>query len=490
MPFEDVAAEAVVIAGVLQHGQDAFVDIDGLVEPDMLGDDLNRYILTLVKDHFGAGESAPIDFARLMSLANKHGLASYFDDDEAKKYVRSLYRFTVSKETVLPEAAKIRKLYKAQELFDIIKQSGKQLQKITGDETLTEILSIIEGPLTEFSIGLDGAGSEGPVQIAQDGKEWLENILANPCDNMGIPSPYPKWNDQIGGGFRTGTVSLLAARSKQGKSHFADNVALYIAGTLGIPVLNIDTEMSAGQHLARILANLTNIDSKKIEKGQVTEEEAELLRDKMEWLTSIPYYYESVINKSFPEQIASIRRWHLKTIQADDNGVKPHSLVIYDYLQVFGESELNSHTNESQKLGHMMMSLLQLADKLSTAILSLIQLNRSGTVFGSDRPAMKCASLTILRRKEEAELADDGTENGSHMLETKLSRFGDGGDGNYISLRVNLATSTISEGMTNRELRKVRGPRKASNEDTFEVPRRKLKKPKVVQLAEPDDTVF
>jgi replicative DNA helicase len=486
--FVDKSAETDVVAGVVKYGRDAFIDVDDHVEPEMLSDDLNRCLLAIAKEHFGQDEDRPLDYPTILSIARRKGWKELFEQDDVKAHYRSLMKWGIAPETVRPQAAKILRLNWAKRLDDACKKARIDFHKLTGDESIEFMLALIENPLLDLSASLDSDHAEGPVQIAEGGEEWLEHILANPCDNIGIPSPFPTWNEQIGGGFRPETVSLVGARPKVGKTVLADNICMHAAGTLGIPVLNVDSEMTRFQHLARILAHATGIESGLIERGQVFGEDADRLREKMAWLKTIPYSYESVVSRSFDQQTASMRRWVLKNVPLDENGRRGPSLIVYDYLQVADETELSNHTNESQMLGFKMMSLLRIAERLSTSVFSLIQLNRDGderesstVVFGSDRPVMRCANFSILKWKSESELKDDGTENGTHKLVNVMTRFGTGGQGNYISIHRDGGTARMREGKTYLQLRKERGTR-PSDEETFdERPKRRRKEVEPLQ---------
>jgi len=62
----------------------------------------------------------------------------------------------------------------------------------------------------------------------------------------GIPTGFPRYDSCIGGGFRRGTVNVVGARPKVGKSTFCLNVAKNVSFA-GIPVLYLDTEMKGNQ---------------------------------------------------------------------------------------------------------------------------------------------------------------------------------------------------------------------------------------------------
>jgi hypothetical protein len=104
----------------------------------------------------------------------------------------------------------------------------------------------------------------------------------------------------------------------------------------------------------------------------------------------------------------------------------------------------------------------------------MLQLNRDGIdkettagAAGSDRIIWKCANFTILKRKTEEELAEDGgAEEGNLKLVPVISRHGEAlGDRDYINLKFQGATAKLVEGRTRNEVAKG----KKSGSKGFEV---------------------
>lgn len=438
---------------------DAYVDCSDIIGVDFLSDEVNQVVYRCADDYYSEGQDLKLDITSLYSVAKKLGLDHVISGPDEKRHIRSLYSFPVELSTVRSEARKLFKLRTALDWDLELAKVRRKLHNITGSESLSELIAIVEEPVFDMTARLNGE-QDGPVQIAHGGREWLENIIANPCDNIGIPSPFPKYNHVIGGGWRRKTVSMLAARPKTGKTMWADNVCMHVAGTLGIPVFNLDTEMTQDEHLARILAFLTGIKIRRIETGKVTKEEADILREKMIWLETIPYYYESVIDKTFEEQVASMRRWVVKRVGFDEKGRTKDCLVVYDYLQMTDPGDFKGDFKEYQMLGFQMLALLRMAKRCDVPILSLLQTNREGitkettaVAAGSDRIIWKCANFAILKRKEAAEIAVDGDEEGNRKVYIPIARHGEEmAEGDYISVKFDGGSAKMVEGRTRSEI--------------------------------------
>jgi replicative DNA helicase len=473
--FTDKAAELSVLAGICRYGYDSFVDVADLIDANVFTDDFNSALYKSLEYHFKDGERQ-LDLPSIISAAKAVGVSHLVDQPEEKRHLRTFQNFPIERETVRREAGKLVKLRIAEVIDEIAAQSRRDLRKISGDESLNVILGMIENPLFEYAARLNSAEMEGPQHIATGVDEYLDNLENNPRDNIGISSGYAIYDTCIGGGYRRSTVNIVAARPKTGKTVWCDNVALHVAGQLNVPVLNLDTEMTREEHLSRILALLSNVPIKEIESGKYAADESkrQAVRKAAKWLKSIPYEYESVINKSFEEQVATIRRWVIKNVGVDEKGHTRDCLVVYDYLQLTDASEFgNGDFKEYQILGFQMLSLLRLASRCDVPILSMLQLNRdgidketTGTAAGSDRIIWKCANFTILKRKSEEELAEDGEEEGNLKLVPVVCRHGEGlAPKDYINLKFEGQTAKIVEGRTRNEVAK----NKKSAPKSFEV---------------------
>lgn len=463
MAFEDPTAEMTCVAGVVRYGRDAFVDCEGFFKSGDLVDEVNQMVWACAEDLYADGSDRKLDYPTLLGIARKKGFADAFRDDDAKEYFASLKRYPAELESVAPEAAKLLKLKVGRELDRRLAQSRKSLNKMSGDESLAEILAIVESPLFEYTATLGGQTNE-TRKIGVGMRDWLDNVIASPCENLGIPSPFPKYNELIGGGLRRRGISMIGARPKVGKSALCDNFALHVSGTLGIPALNLDTEMSDDEHWARILAHLTGVPIKRIEQGDVTAEEAARLRQKTTWLESVPYYYRSVLYETFEEQVAAMRRWAIKDVGVDADGRRKDCVIIYDYLQATDAREFSGNKfAEYQLLGFNMVVLSQLAKKYDVPLLVMLQLNRDGidkrttaVAAGSDRIVWKCSNFSILFKMEPEEVEVQGASEGTLWLANLIARHGKGGSGpnDDIAIAFDGATARMTEGKTRGELQK------------------------------------
>jgi replicative DNA helicase len=453
--FQDIAAERGIMAGIVRYGSDAFVDVDDLIMPDMIRDPIYRDMYVSAQAFFSDDVGRNLDYHSLISTGRRLGLG-FVNDSTVQDRWRSFANYPIGLDTVRREAAKIYRLDVAKRLDGRLAEARRHLHDVDGTEPIERILTMAEEPVFGFAAGL-GTQEDGPTHIAKGGREWLEWVIAHPQENIGIPSPFGRFNTIIGGGFRRKTVSFVAARRKSGKTILCDNICIHVA-RMGIPVLNIDTEMTQEEHLARIIAYIANIDSNKIERGHLSAAEADECRRAMDELESIPYHYQCITEQTFSEQLASLRRWAIKEVGADEDGRRKDCLVIYDWLQMEDPARSGyggEGFKEYQILFFQVGALQTMAKRCDLPILAMGQLNREGGIAASDRVTFKVSSYTTLHRKDESELSQS-PEYPLKMI-VEAARHGPGSmPRDYINIKFDGATAHMQEGPTRYELDRQR----------------------------------
>ena len=455
------AAERAVLSGVCSHGIDAFVDVDGIVEPNSFVIEENQIIYKCLRKVFE--ESSVIDISSILSAANDLGFGENFKDKEAIEHLRGVYNFPIELENVRNHAVKIRKLQLARDIQKQVKIVHSNISNITGDETVDEIISIAEAPIMELSHTFNRSDNDKPDKIGSDIEEYIAHLEENPTDMVGISSGYPRYDQAIGGGFRRKCVDLIAARPKVGKSVYADNVALHVAGKLEIPVLMLDTEMSKEDHLNRILANLSGTNINDIATGSFSENDCikSKVKSAASKIQTIPYDYISIAGRSFEETLSIMRRWIFQKVGFDVNGRVNDCLIIYDYLKLMSSGQINDSLKEFQVLGFQMTALHNFCVQYDCPCLSFVQLNRDGitrettdVVSGSDRLVWLCTSFSIFKNKSIEEIAEDGDENGNKKIVPVVCRHGPAlGDTDYINMTMNGEQAKLIEGKTRNEVK-------------------------------------
>lgn len=457
MILNDPAAERAVVAGVLHYGAAAYFDIADIISNNTFTVDSNSFIFKCAKHAIDRDAEIKIDIPTIFSAAQELGLSDKFVKTEEVKHLHAVFSMPVQLANVRKFAAKIRKLEIARLLHGQLEVAQDKLGQIRGDETITHILGIAEDSIFDFTSLLNDSDEE--PELMTDGlTEYLEYLAANPVESIGISTGYPVYDKAIGGGLRNGTVNMIGARPKTGKSVLAMNIGSHISKNINIPVLYLDTEMMKEDQVHRMVAMLTETPINEIETGKFGESVKgskiiALARELQDRKT--PFYYKNISGKPFEDILAIMRRWLIKKVGLDDNGKAKPCVIVYDYLKLMSDDGL-MNLQEYQLLGFMMTGLHNFAVRYKLPVLSFMQLNRDGinkestdVASGSDRIIWLCSNFSIYKKKSDEEIAESGKDAGNRKMVPIVSRHGgDWNEGDYINMHMQGQFAKIVEGHT------------------------------------------
>lgn len=459
MKLTDIGAERALLAVLLQNGIDSYVVISDIISHTTFGHVNNQILYRCLEKVITSDQK--VDVPSVLSAASQLNLSESVNTSQELKYIKALFDFPVNKDNILSFAVQMKKFEFARKIKHLTAKIHKDVDGVTGAESIDDIIKILESPVSDFLREEDSCG-DTPEKIGKNINEYITFLKDNKCDIIGIPTGFPRYDEAIGGGLRRKCVDLVSARPKIGKSVFADNVALNVA-SMGIPVLMLDTEMSKEDHLNRLLANVSDVQINDIATGKFmnNDRSREAVMDAVQKIESIPYSYISVAGKPFDQIINLIKRWVMQDVRMDDTGKTKDCLIIYDYLKLMSADSISHNIQEYQALGFQITSLHNLCVKLDIPCLSFVQLNRDGitkestdAVSGSDRLIWLCTSFSIFKAKSSEELAEDGPNSGNRKLVPIVSRHGPGmDDGDYINMVMQGSCSRLRELKTRNEFR-------------------------------------
>jgi|TARA_R100000322_G_scaffold86764_1_gene53980 replicative DNA helicase len=459
--LEDLAAERAVLSGLCQYGLDALLESDYL-EAEHFTDATNQMLFKCVKKSLQ--DVNKVELSSILSAANQLGFYENINNQEEVGFLRSLFNFPIHKENVGFHAAKLAKLQIARDVKKTLAVCSTRIDKITGDEDINDIISIIETPVLDATAKIYQRSDNKPEVIGNEVADYVEFLSENKSDMLGISTGFPIYDEAIGGGLRRKCVDLIAARPKVGKSMFGDAVAMHVSKNLDIPVLVLDTEMSKEDHLNRMLANISGVEINTISSGKFADNELNLEKVEMaaKQLEEIPYHYVSIAGQPFENILSIMRKWIYQEVGFDETGRTKDCLIVYDYLKLMNSDSISNSMQEFQVLGFQITQLHNFCVKYDVPCLSFVQLNRDGitkestdVVSGSDRLIWLCTSFSIFKMKSDEEIADDDEDNGNRKLVPIVARHGAGlDDGDYINMNMFGKFGKLVEGETRNALRK------------------------------------
>ena len=240
--LSDPAAERAVLAGICAYSDKAYFEVSDILTETCFTIDSNVLIYKCLKHMFDKGHSTQIDVACIMSAAQELELSHVLSKKEEAQHLKAIIDFPVSLDNIRKFAAKVKKLDIARLLHKQLKLAQDRILDINGSESITSILGIAEDTVFDFTNKLNDSET-GPEAIGNNLEEYIQYLEEHKVDQVGISTGFKIYDQAIGGGLRKGTVNVIAARPKVGKTLLSDNMGFHIANKSQIPVLNMDINL-------------------------------------------------------------------------------------------------------------------------------------------------------------------------------------------------------------------------------------------------------
>lgn len=195
--------------------------------------------------------------------------------------------------------------------------------------------------------------------------EEFAEIHENPeSANDGLVHTGFKSLDGKIGGFKPGDMIILAARPSMGKTALALNVAQHI-GEAGKNVAVFSLEMSKEQLTDRLICATMGVDSWKLQKGLLEDEEFMRMGDALERLSKANIYIDDSAGGNLLEIKSKARRLKI------ESGL---DFIVIDYLQLMSAG---NPMNRVQEISDISRGIKSLARELGVPIMALSQLSRA-----------------------------------------------------------------------------------------------------------------
>jgi replicative DNA helicase len=446
MQLQDVAAERATLSGLYRHGVDAWADVSDILSPQTFTVLTNEIIFKAFQYLFDVKNLRTIDKSSLFSAVNELGFSYIWQNPDDIAQVKAIVETPIALENVRVWAVKIKKLDVARGLREAHIQSIKDIDSISGDESVDEIISTAEKRILTFAMAQNN--DEETIHIAHNLDEYIEYIRTHKVEQVGISTGYPLFDMAIGGALRRKTINTIIARTKAGKSTLGGCIGLYVSGRLQIKTLILDTEMDKETQISRIIPNIiyrlnegNNVSITEFETGRFIDdkEKDNAVLDAADRLKKTKLFYRNIAGKDFDEIISIIRRFIYKEVGFTD-GRTNDCLIIYDWLKISNPKDITNSVSEYQRMGFIITALHDIAEKYDVPMLCFGQSNRGGindedgSVVGvSDRISWFSSSISLYREKTEEETAEN-PDAGNRKLIPLYVRHGEGlKPGDYIN---------------------------------------------------------
>ena len=433
-PITDKTTELVVLSFMLKSRATS-VDVVCKITEDHFQVPLYKDIYNAIIFLYSSIDS--IDkFTLMHRLVETSKLAAEIKVNQLEIVIDSLFNTTsvISTESLDFYLNKLDDIYQKRTFIKYLEDEVEYVKKTISDNNV-DVYQCVTRVESKLINKLTRKAPDEPEDIFSNLQQFAEELFENQQDIVGLRTGFNVLDERIDG-LEKGTLTVIAAPKKTGKSTVCMNIALNVAIESELPVLYIDTEMSSTKNKTRILANITGIPEKRLKRGKITDAERKTVKKVLTKLDNkVQFFHKYVPGFTLESVLALIRSYHIK-----------HNigLAIFDYIKT-GSSDSFVNLKEHQILGNMAIGLKDLAGVLEIPILTAVQVGRSGDIADSDRIARYADTIVFFSPRTKDEIDELGFDYGMYKFIVKHARSGGTTDESGIGVHFRRPTLTITE---------------------------------------------
>jgi replicative DNA helicase len=368
VPPNSAEAEAAVLGAVLMENK-ALNNCLAIIDPEDFYSERNKIIYRALCELSDTGK--PIDSIILSDFLRERG---QLDRIGGQVYIAELLDSTVSSANVVHYT----RIIKNKAVLRAIIAAAEEM-------TVNAYAENGEGPGTVLDeaqralMGITLNSNRNAVRDAKDISRSTFNSIEERHNNKnfisGLSTGFHDL-DNWTSGLQNSEIIIIAGRPGMGKTAFGVNILENVVSA-GVPGVIFSLEMSSEALMTRIFSSLTNIDSRRLRNGRISDNDWPRLVEAASCVSSTPLYIDdsSVLT---PMQLkAKARRLKIE---------KGIGLIVIDYLQLMtGTGKAESREREIAEISR---SLKALAKELQIPVIALSQLNRAVESRNKKRPSL------------------------------------------------------------------------------------------------------
>lgn len=367
---QNLEAEMSVL-GVTFLNKNALTKVCEELYPEMFYNEANKKIFEAIKSCYD--NKIPVDITTVKEeLDKKKNLTSVGGIDYLGEIIDSVataanleYYIKIVKDKAI-----LRNLIET--ATDIITNAYEEDEDITHilDVSEQKIMNVVKERQTSDFIHIKDA-----IAVAQ---ENLEKLSQNQSAITGLPTGFYDL-DKATAGLHPGEMIIIAARPGMGKTAFALNIATNAAQKTKKAIAIFNLEMPAEQLVNRMRSAVGQVDSYKIQTGQLNHEDWKRINEANSQLaeTNIQIVDDAGIT-------AAEIKAKCRNLANKEEGL---GLVIIDYLQLVTSGGRRPDSRQ-QEVSDISRSIKTMAMELKVPVIALAQLSRSAEKRESNQPML------------------------------------------------------------------------------------------------------
>ena len=347
-------------------------DVNKIVEEvtvDMFFDERNRHIFNAIKNLHD--NKIPIDITTIKNELDKDKKLNSVGLDYLSEvidsvvtsanldfYIKIVKDYAVRRNLIETATDIINNTYDVEDVTSLLDNAEKNILNVVRARTIGDFVPIQE--------------------ILRRAQAKLEELAKNKRTITGLETGFPDF-DKITTGLQGGEMIILAARPGMGKTALALNMASYAAMHTKKAVAIFNLEMSADMLINRMIASIGQIDSYKLQTGNMQEKDWKRYNEAMSQLADTNIYIEDNAGVTAQEIRAKCRR-----LANSETGL---GLVVIDYLQLVSSGNRRVESRQVE-VSEISRALKTMALELDVPVIALSQLSRSAEKRESNQPML------------------------------------------------------------------------------------------------------
>ena len=330
----------------------------------------NREIFETILAMFNYGQT--IDPLTVLDKMQERGV---YHEESTRAYLTELIRVTPTAANVGEYLNILRDKSLQRDLARVAERITQMVTEGVGEAG--EMLEVAERSIFELRRDRSIGGLKPVSEILQTVYDQLTEMSESGERLPGISTGLADLDNRILG-MSPGELVLVASRPGMGKTSIAMNIVSHVAKTTGKTVAVFSLEMSREQLVTRLLSGEALIDSKKLQKGNLSGDEWRRLIAAAGTLSATHILIDDNPMLSVADMNAQCRR-----VGQD------LALVVVDYLQLMQSADNRSRNrgeNRQQIVADISRMMKIMAKDLRVPVLCLSQLNRAAEARQDKRP--------------------------------------------------------------------------------------------------------
>ena len=356
-PLQNQELELLLL-GMMMDTNELFYEVSEIIKPSYFANpfhvEMYEQITVMLKKGYMV-DAVSLSTAMRVRMAELEIEAVYFADIQGSILSRSA-------KMAIQYANSLKDLWQRREMLAI---SDQVRDGATSDNSVTDVLSGLEGAITSLSGDLERKGPEKFSTTLAKAVGLAEAAHKRGGGLSGLPSGF-EGIDKLLGGLNKSDLIVIAGRPGMGKSALAFQIAEHVARERK-SVAAFSLEMSADQLGARLLAYRSGVLLETFMQGLLKPEDFERVFAASREMESLDFF----IDDRGGLTVAQIRSASRKVMR--QSGL---DLIVIDYLQLIS-SENRYRGNKVAEITEISASLKALAKELNVPVIALSQLSRN-----------------------------------------------------------------------------------------------------------------